>query len=126
VLGMFLKGWSAKLCAQKFSSLGRQLFEKGHKSSWRWVSKLNDLLWCFLADGHYDTQLLDNLLRNSFGPSLRMFGTKSSLLSGNKIAVTATTISNASPCIFTNYNGPEFRSDDLGQWLGLLLWGTYR
>ena len=58
----------------------------------------------YLEDGKYDATLLEDTLKEALG-SDSMFGSVSLRPSGLKFAVTATTISNATLCLITNYNG---------------------
>ncbi|KAL8912017.1 MAG: hypothetical protein Q9171_002930 [Xanthocarpia ochracea] len=68
---------------------------------------------CWLSDGIYDVKALEKVLKDVFGTYERMFGTVQ-VNQRTKIAVTATTISNASPFVFSNYNGIGVRGDDCG------------
>ena len=56
-------------------------------------------------DGRYDVDLLETSLKDIVGNDRRLFDGDRSGISGQKVAVTATTLSNASTYIFSNYNG---------------------
>ncbi|KMU84256.1 hypothetical protein CIHG_02042 [Coccidioides immitis H538.4] len=56
------------------------------------------------SDGKYDGGALNNILAGHFGPTVQMFETPQSIVSGGKIAITAATINNGSLFLFTNYN----------------------
>jgi len=77
-------------------------------------------IWTFLttcfADGRYDAKVLENILKETFG-SHPLFGTKGQRPSGMKIAVTATTISDATLCLFSNYNGAGSYSKDFSKFI---------
>ncbi|KAL8802034.1 MAG: hypothetical protein Q9200_006728, partial [Gallowayella weberi] len=71
------------------------------------------LLKCWLTDGYYNVDAVEAAMKASFGPLERMFGTSQSPY-GTKVAVTATSISDASPVLFSNYNGLTTRAKDCG------------
>jgi len=81
-------------------------------------------MWSFLtsffADGRYNAEVLENILKETFG-SQPLFGTKCQRPSGMKIAVTATTISDATLCLFANYNGAGNYNKDFSNFILLLL-----
>ena len=70
---------------------------------------------CLITDGHYDGQTLEQLLQQNFGRDTLMFSVDHPLISGTKVAVTVTAVTDASACIFSNYNGPENRTEDRGK-----------
>lgn len=57
-----------------------------------------------MNDGQYSASLLEKTLKEAFGPG-PLFGPMPLGRSGMKVAVTATTISDATLCLFSNYNG---------------------
>jgi len=57
----------------------------------------------WLSDGCYDAATLESYLKMVFGPDKRMFHPNSEA-AGTKVAVTATSISDASAFLFSNYN----------------------
>lgn len=69
------------------------------------LTRLRDFFRCWLSDGCYDVGALEIALKDLFGESQRVFDADSSGPSGQKVAVTATTLSDASTYIFSNYNG---------------------
>lgn len=74
-------------------------------------------LWKYwLQDGVHDPKPLKEGLIKEFGPTVRMFDYTPTMPSGYKIAVIATTISKASPVVFSNYNGTGTRSESCGKW----------
>ena len=72
------------------------------------------MLRCWLSDGYYDVTALEATLKSYFGEDQRMFGTVPSGIR-TKIAVTATTISDAVPVLLSNYNGSGTRQPDCGE-----------
>ena len=68
------------------------------------LTQLRNLFRCWLSDGCYNVEKLEDSLKETFGYSQRLFDSRSGV-SGQKVAVTATTLSDASTYIFSNYNG---------------------
>jgi hypothetical protein len=75
------------------------------------LAKLCRVFKSYLADGQYDAAYLENALQKAFGCG-PLFDSVELRPSGIKIAVTATTISDATLCLFTNYNGYSASSED--------------
>ena len=67
-------------------------------------AKLRRFFASYLADGQYDATFLEETLQNAYGNG-PLFDSVHLRPSGMKLAVTATTISDATLCLFTNYNG---------------------
>ena len=66
------------------------------------------------SDGHYDANALESLLNEHLGSRDRMFGYHQGTL-GTKVGVVAATIGNATPVIFTNYNGSGTEKEACGK-----------
>ncbi|CAF9908088.1 MAG: hypothetical protein GOMPHAMPRED_006066 [Gomphillus americanus] len=114
VLGLFWQCWDVQKCTKIFTELGQRLFASEKRVPWRILSKLGSAFWCLISDGRYDAHLLNSLLQDCFGHDIKLFGGASHTLSGSKIGVTATTVSHASACLFSNYNGLKQRKDECG------------
>ena len=56
-----------------------------------------------MADSRYDSGALDRALQEAFGPTRRLFDTTIPLVSGIRIALTASQVDDGSLCLFTNY-----------------------
>lgn len=95
-----------------FDTLTRQLFATRLRGGGCGIY-VRRLLRCWLSDGYYDTAALEVALKQHFGDHQRMFGSLPSAIA-TKAAVTATTISDASPVIISNYNGVGTRQPDCG------------
>lgn len=67
-----------------------------------------------ISDSTYDSTELEDVLKEHFGPDRWMFDTPTSLVSKGKIAVTASSIKDGTPFIFTNYNGMAPQRKDPG------------
>jgi hypothetical protein len=62
------------------------------------------ILAFYLEDGKYDATVLEGALKEALGLD-PIFGPMRSRPSGMRFAVTATTISDATLCLISNYNG---------------------
>jgi hypothetical protein len=76
----------------------------------------------YLEDGKYDATHLEANLRDALGQGAT-FDAVESRTSGMKFAVTATTISDATLCLISNYNGSGEHSKELSTHRGILLRG---
>jgi len=94
--------------------LSRQFFRSEQIAGQNVLRYLRHLLKCWFSDGYYDVRRLEASLKDNFGLNQRMFDYRQTK-SDTKIAVTATTISDATPYIFSNYNGTGQRQRDCGK-----------
>ncbi len=113
VLCLFLLGWDVPRCIREFDTLARQFFTKGQKESQSLLGYLSRVFKCWLSDGCYDVSTLEVTLKSCFGLSRRMFDTPATI-SGIKVGVTASAISDASTFVFSNYNGLGTRAKGCG------------
>ena len=113
MLSLFVRRWNVSYCSEIFDTLTRQFFSRRTRGSGNFIQQIRYLLKCWLSDGCYDVRGLENSLKEYFGTEQRMFD-----YTGNpsdvKVGVTATTISDASAYLFSNYNGSSVRSSDCG------------
>lgn len=77
-------------------------------------AKFYTFLVSYFTDGRYDATFLEDVLKKTLG-SRPLFDSVASRPSGMKIAVTATTISDATLCLFSNYNGVGSYGKDFGK-----------
>lgn len=105
VIGLFLKHWTVAASVELFDSLVRDFFGMHLTSGRGLITRLRNYFRCWLTDGCYDAERLERTLKTMFGELPRMFGAQGQHMAGCKVAVTATTISDAFTHIFTNYNG---------------------
>lgn len=113
VLSLFDCGWNISRYSEVFETLSRQFFRREHTGYLPLLRYFRHLLkYCF-SDGYYDVRRLEASLKDNFGADQRMFDYRHRTTDA-KIAVTATTISDASPYLFSNYNGISKRPKDCG------------
>jgi hypothetical protein len=77
-------------------------------------AKLRRFFASYLADGQYDAKFLEEALQKTLGNG-PLFDSVHLRPSGMKLAVTATTISDATLCLFTNYNGYSAGTDGFSE-----------
>ncbi len=94
--------------------LVKRFFIKKQKESQTLLGRLHRVLKYWISDGYYDVFTLETIFKECFGETRRMFDTSSSV-SGMKVGVTATTISDASSFVFSNYNGLGVRNKESGE-----------
>jgi hypothetical protein len=86
----------------KFETLARQIFPPRPRrhtvlgQSWDWLT-------AWVADSRYDSDVLDRTLQEAFGPHRQLFNTPTSLISGIRVALTASHVEDGSLCLLSNY-----------------------
>ncbi len=103
----------ASQCVHVSDALARKLLERP-QGRINFIRRLRLSLKGWYRDGHYDANALEDCLKDNLGIDDRMFGYQPGILA-TKVGVVAATISNASPVIFTNYNGPDARKEECGK-----------
>ena len=88
--------------SELFDSMAHQLFGKTDTTT-SLIARVRKGVRCLLSDGNYDPKTIETALKSVFGESRPMFGYHPSS-SGIKVAIPASSISDASGFLFTNYN----------------------
>ena len=114
VIGLFLKDWDIYHCTRMFDDFSRSFFGVHLTKGQRFMTRMRDYFRCWLRDGRYDVAVLEDCFKNIFGLDFRMFDVIPQHTSGRKVAVIATTISDASAYVFSNYNGCGWRGKESG------------
>lgn len=112
VFGLFLNGWSVEECLENFVTLARRAF-RPRDFGIPFLQKFQKFLVSYLADSRYGATSLEIALKDAFGTSA-MLDWSESCNFGTKVAVTATTVEDSSPCIFSSYSGMGTRSAECG------------
>ncbi|KFY30375.1 hypothetical protein V494_08174, partial [Pseudogymnoascus sp. VKM F-4513 (FW-928)] len=103
-LGLFGKNWTPDECLTFFCKFAKIIFAsktKARLSIWSWISLWSWVSWIMrISGGRYDVDILEKFLQEAYGTT-PMFHTARP--SGMKIAVTATTLSDATLCLISNY-----------------------
>ncbi|KAG0645016.1 Intracellular membrane-associated calcium-independent phospholipase A2 gamma [Hyphodiscus hymeniophilus] len=110
-IGLFGKYWTPKKCLSFFRKFARRIFPRSgmRHSVWAIIKRVFAF---YLEDGKYDATVLEDALKEALGPG-SIFSSVGLRPSGVKFAVTATTISDATLCLITNYNGESDVNKDL-------------
>jgi hypothetical protein len=119
-IGLFGKYWSPRECLTFFQKFARNIFPSRIGVKQSICGMLRRIFAYYLQDGRYDAGLLDKTLREALGQS-PIFDSVQGRPSGMKFAVTATTISDATVCLISNYNGRGSHSKALSEWDRLTL-----
>lgn len=114
ILCLFIRQWGVRQCVRVFDTITHEFFCGQRRKGYGLISCIRQIASCWLSDGIYDVKALEQVLKDVFGAYERMFGSLQ-VNRRTKIAVTATTISDASPFIFSNYNGVGARQHDCGR-----------
>ena len=96
---------SVEQCVQRFSSLAHRVFPPRQSPTISPCAWLREALYWWFADSRYDGFALEDTLKEVFGTNRRLFDVKVPNISNVKLGITATTTTDASLCVFTNYNG---------------------
>ncbi|KAH7303139.1 acyl transferase/acyl hydrolase/lysophospholipase [Stachybotrys elegans] len=102
---LFINGWSIEDCIASFESLSRLAFTPRWSCWIPLLSKIYDFILSILADSRYPARNLEKALQEVFGLTRTMIEYSNASEMGTMIGVPVTTIRDAAPCVFTNYNG---------------------
>jgi hypothetical protein len=116
VLGLVSNGWPVGECLNQFQNLSALAFRRRSYFGLSLFSlgalrRAIEILFSFATDSRYSSTGITKALISAFGEKSPLFESSGG---GTKVAVVATTTDDSSTCIFTNYNGPEKRSQDCG------------
>ncbi|KAH6704168.1 acyl transferase/acyl hydrolase/lysophospholipase [Leptodontidium sp. MPI-SDFR-AT-0119] len=103
-IGFFAKYWTPKQCLAFFLKFAKIIFPLKRGCRYLICAILRRIFASYLANGGYDAVVLEKALKETFGLG-RVFDSAKSRPSGMKFVVTATTISDATLCLISNYNG---------------------
>ncbi|KAH9204666.1 acyl transferase/acyl hydrolase/lysophospholipase [Leptodontidium sp. 2 PMI_412] len=103
-IGLFGRNWTPKECLAFFRKFARVIFPLKVGVRHSICATIRRLFAFYLEDGKYKAAVLEDALKEALGLD-PVFGPTSLGSSGMKYAVTATTISDATLCLISNYNG---------------------
>ena len=95
-----------------FDKFSQSFFEVHLTKGQRFITYMCDYFCCWLKDRHYDVAVLEDCFKNIFELDFCMFDVIPQHTSSRKVTVIATTISNASAYVFSNYNGCRWRGKE--------------
>jgi hypothetical protein len=111
-IGLFGKHWTPKKCIAFFQRFARNIFPSRRNIRSSFCAAIKRFFTFYLEDGRYDAGYLEDVLKEALGLG-PIFTPLKSRTSGVKFAVTATTISDATLCLMSNYNGEDGHSKEL-------------
>ena len=114
VLSLCLRRWTVSHCVEVFDILAKKFFQQRWGGARYSLGYIRNVIKCWLSDGCYNVLALEASLKDQFGHDGRMFD-KPESVSGMKVAVIATSISDATPFLFSNYNGSSIRAAQCGK-----------
>ena len=109
---MFILGWPVTECAKTFEKLSKKAFKPRPSFCIPFLSRIQELIISYFADSLYPSGDLENALKDVFGPTRSLLDCSYATTIGAKVGLPVTTVPDASPCIFTNYNGVGNRAQD--------------
>ena len=103
-LGLFVRQWTVSHSIQAFDAILRHVFHRQKLGSLHSFRKIPHAVRCWVFDGCYEVDKWECALKQQFGEDSRLFDYTHDK-SHAKVAVTATTVADASLVVFSNYNG---------------------
>lgn len=100
VIGMFLLQWNTTESIERFEEVAGRTFGKRRTL----LARALQLVIAYIEDGQYSLAAVQNAFSRTFNAPIQMFNP---LATDTKVAVTTTTVDNAKPRLFTNYNGGQ-------------------
>ncbi|KAH1418733.1 hypothetical protein KXX32_008997 [Aspergillus fumigatus] len=98
-------GRLAAVAHAKFRALARQIF-RPRPPQQTILAQMWDLLTTWVSNSRHDSNTLDRALQQAFDPARRLFGLAAPLVSGVRVALTASQVDNNSLLgLFCNYRG---------------------
>ena len=103
-IGLFGKNWTPKQCLTFFRKFARIIFPPKAVMRYSICAIIRRIFAFCFEDGKYNATVLEDTLKEALGLG-SILGPVRSGPSGMRFAVTATTISDATLCLISNYNG---------------------
>jgi hypothetical protein len=97
---MFLLNWNTSESIKEFEEVAGKTFDKRRTM----LARALQLVVAYIEDGQYSLAAVQNAFNRKFSSPVQMFNP---LDTDIKVAVTTTTVNNAKPRLFTNYNGAQ-------------------
>ncbi|KKY22693.1 putative patatin-like phospholipase [Phaeomoniella chlamydospora] len=115
ILAMFINGWSVDHSTEMFENLAKLAFQRRKVLDIPFLSRLQELLMSYFADGLYSAQNIEAALRDVFGVERSILDCSYATSTGTRIGVPVATVQDRPSCrVFTNYNGNGVRHEDQG------------
>lgn len=115
-MGLSGKNWTPDQCLAFFRKFAKIIFAskaKARFSIWSWISLCSWFSWIMrISGGRYDVYTLEKVLQEAYGTTPMLHTARPS---GMKYAVTATTLSDATLCLISNYHSEGKPISNLGK-----------
>lgn len=101
---MIVRGTPVREADAKFQTLARKIFPPRQRfhtpwgRPWAWLTT-------WMADSRHNSTALDEALQGAFGLVRRLFDTTAPLVSGSRVALTASRVEDGALCLLANYRG---------------------
>lgn len=122
MIELFFKRWNIHRCTRIFDFFTRNFFDVHFIKERSIFIKMRDYFRCWFIDDCYDVAILKKTLKNVFESHQKLFDTNKFEISSSKIIVIATTISNVSIFVFSNYNEKKTRKKKCDKIVSQKLW----
>ncbi|KAF2680658.1 FabD/lysophospholipase-like protein [Lentithecium fluviatile CBS 122367] len=103
-IGVFLKRWTPRECLTRFEAVAKITFRTERENRLSLTQRIQRMLKAWVQDHRYNLSPIEKAFGSEFEGDVKMFNP---LQSDTKVAVTATTVRDNRPCIFSNYNGQQ-------------------
>lgn len=117
-LNLFHRNSTIQRSINMFRLFVQMLFGQQLNSGGRWTASALKVLKCWMQDGMYDANLLQEALISQFGAAKRVFDMA---CCGVKLGLTACSTKDSSARVFANYNGAGRRKSQTGMQATCLL-----
>jgi hypothetical protein len=119
-LDLFTNGSSIKSSTLKFTNLAQRVFPRSGLHSTSFCVRTLAVLRSLFRDRRYNASDLEEVVKEEFGTTRRLFGASTSGPLGAKIAIMAAETSESVLCILTNYNKTAQRRTEAGELIILI------
>lgn len=115
---MFHNGWSIDDSTETFEKLAKLAFKRRKVLHIPLLSRVQELLLSYFADGLYSAKNIEAALKEVFGTHATILDCSYATTAGTRIGLPVATVQEKPSCrIFTNYNGIGEREPNQGQLL---------
>lgn len=113
---MFHNGWSIDDSTGTFEKLAKLAFKRRKVLDIPLLSRVQELLLSYFADGLYSAKNIEAALKEVFGTRATILDCSYATNAGTRIGLPVATVQEKPSCrIFTNYNGIGEREQNQGQ-----------
>ena len=116
ILAIFYNRWSINNLTKTFEKLAKLTFKRRKVLDIPFLSRIQEVLISYFADGLYPAKNIEAALKEIFGAERSILDSSYAASIGTKIGLPVATVQKKPSCrIFTNYNGIGVRDQDEGK-----------